>query len=433
MDRLHQGPKDSPYSISNSLLAPQSYADQLCDRRNMGIMDPGQLQMRPRHRPAHPTNTAESSTDEGTETKEELKSFMTKILSESDERKKQNGKLESKIDEVLSEIGKELTTLRESIPKEVLKVFKDDEEKKDGQHDNSKQTSECRRENAAIEDRYCNVFIVWRVVLMAAALVLIVSSTITLNSKSCELETALSTIYLELSSTPCIYSSINEKAYFLLSCGIIFLILNIFLLIAFLFISSQSSSEENHHFCLLLIAFILSVASVVYLSAIIGIIAVELKDETTVDYENLRSSMLVWLKNHFTSDEISSSDKISTGWNNFFIRYECCAVNEVIGTTNDFDNTPWCTISGSCQATSSQIPRTCCKFVTQDTYQNASNDCYALLTPGTFKNNCMSAMKKLGTLNMGLSTFLVCVIVLIFQIIDVSLVLTSFVTALRRE
>lgn len=61
-------------------------------------------------------------------------------------------------------------------------------------------------------------------------------------------------------------------------------------------------------------------------------------------------------------------------------------MNEVIGTTNDFDNTPWCTKSGSCQATSSQIPRTCCKFVTQDTYQNASNDCYALLTPGTFKN-----------------------------------------------
>ena len=29
-----------------------------------------------------------------------------------------------------------------------------------------KETSECRRENAAIEERYCNVFIVWRVVLM---------------------------------------------------------------------------------------------------------------------------------------------------------------------------------------------------------------------------------------------------------------------------
>ena len=67
------------------------------------------------------------------------------------------------------------------------------------------------------------------------------------------------------------------------------------------------------------------------------------------------------------------------------LQYDCCAVNEVIDTFNDFDRTPWCTISGSCQATASQIPKTCCKDVTKDNYDRASSNCYASVSVGTYK------------------------------------------------
>ena len=67
------------------------------------------------------------------------------------------------------------------------------------------------------------------------------------------------------------------------------------------------------------------------------------------------------------------------------LQYDCCAVREVLSTTNDFDKTPWCTTSGSCQATTSQIPRTCCKGVTQDDYQNAPTKCHASVESGTYR------------------------------------------------
>ena len=67
------------------------------------------------------------------------------------------------------------------------------------------------------------------------------------------------------------------------------------------------------------------------------------------------------------------------------MKYDCCAVHEVNGTTNDFDNTPWCTTSGSCQATVSQIPRTCCKGVTLTNYTSAPSTCHASVSPGTYK------------------------------------------------
>ena len=74
-----------------------------------------------------------------------------------------------------------------------------------------------------------------------------------------------------------------------------------------------------------------------------------------------------------------------------FFKYDCCGVSEITGTTNDFDNTPWCTTSGSCQDTSSQIPKTCCKSITRDNYENAPKDCHEFLTPGSFKDvNCFS-------------------------------------------
>lgn len=65
-------------------------------------------------------------------------------------------------------------------------------------------------------------------------------------------------------------------------------------------------------------------------------------------------------------------------------QFECCGVNKVVGTTNDFDQTPWCTTKGSCQATASQIPKTCCKGFTKYDYENAPTECHSSVNPGQF-------------------------------------------------
>lgn len=65
-------------------------------------------------------------------------------------------------------------------------------------------------------------------------------------------------------------------------------------------------------------------------------------------------------------------------------QFECCGVNRVAGTTNDFDHTSWCTTHGSCQATASQIPKTCCKGFTEYDYQNAHPDCHSSVSPGYY-------------------------------------------------
>lgn len=67
-----------------------------------------------------------------------------------------------------------------------------------------------------------------------------------------------------------------------------------------------------------------------------------------------------------------------------FFKHSCCGVNPVLTTTNDFDNTPWCTTEGSCQATSSQIPRGCCINITESTYNAAPTGCYASVNRGTY-------------------------------------------------
>lgn len=67
------------------------------------------------------------------------------------------------------------------------------------------------------------------------------------------------------------------------------------------------------------------------------------------------------------------------------MKYDCCAINQVKGTTNDFDSTPWCTTAGTCQSTASQIPKTCCNYVSEDDYGSAPNTCHSSVSPGTFK------------------------------------------------
>lgn len=110
--------------------------------------------------------------------------------------------------------------------------------------------------------------------------------------------------------------------------------------------------------------------------------------------------MIARLVKNYTSDNVSSGDAISNSWNKFFMENECCAIHQVQGTTNDFDSTPWCTTSGTCQATASQIPKTCCNYVTEDNYQSASGTCHSSVNPGTYKSNCMIPIKKLSTINI---------------------------------
>lgn len=118
-------------------------------------------------------------------------------------------------------------------------------------------------------------------------------------------------------------------------------------------------------------------------------------DHCKTDLHDLHDKMISSLKENFGSDNFTIGTNISFEWNNLFIDYECCGVNRVVGTTNDFDNTSWCTTSGSCQATASQIPKTCCKGVTKYDYQSAPNDCHSSVSPGHYyEKGCYSVIKK---------------------------------------
>nr|XP_022323092.1 uncharacterized protein LOC111124493 isoform X10 [Crassostrea virginica] len=119
-----------------------------------------------------------------------------------------------------------------------------------------------------------------------------------------------------------------------------------------------------------------------------------------VDYRRLKSEMLQSLDKHFKSDDPKNDKTISSGWNKLFIQYKCCAVHDVTGTTNDFDTTPWCTTSGTCQATASQIPKTCCKDVTLANYSSAPSPCHASVNPGTYNPGCFELVKLLGVANV---------------------------------
>lgn len=110
---------------------------------------------------------------------------------------------------------------------------------------------------------------------------------------------------------------------------------------------------------------------------------------------DLHGQMISSLKDNFRSDNLTTGTKISNEWNHLFIDFECCGVNKVVGTTNDFDQTPWCTTEGSCQATASQIPKTCCKGFTKYDYENAPTECHSSVSPGQFYDKgCFSVIMK---------------------------------------
>ncbi|XP_052674541.1 uncharacterized protein LOC128156433 [Crassostrea angulata] len=110
---------------------------------------------------------------------------------------------------------------------------------------------------------------------------------------------------------------------------------------------------------------------------------------------DLHGQMTSSLKDNYWNDNFTTGTKMSNNWNHLFIDFECCGVNRVAGTTNDFDHTSWCTTNGSCQATASQIPKTCCKGFTEYDYQNAHSDCHSSVSPGFYYDKgCFSVIKK---------------------------------------
>lgn len=113
------------------------------------------------------------------------------------------------------------------------------------------------------------------------------------------------------------------------------------------------------------------------------------------DWRKLYKGMKNSLYENFSNDNISTDNEVSNMWNSIFIEYECCGVERVSGTTNDFDNSPWCTTAGTCQATVSQIPRTCCKGFTEFDYQMASSTCHSSVNVGEYhEKGCFSVIKK---------------------------------------
>lgn len=109
----------------------------------------------------------------------------------------------------------------------------------------------------------------------------------------------------------------------------------------------------------------------------------------------MQSKMVVALKAHFVEDTTTNSNSLSNAWNHMFMELDCCGVNAVVSTTNDFDATSWCTTLGSCQATSSQIPKTCCLNVDRNSYTSAPAGCHASVNSGTYNlKGCYAVIKE---------------------------------------
>nr|XP_022325251.1 uncharacterized protein LOC111125579 isoform X1 [Crassostrea virginica] len=235
--------------------------------------------------------------------------------------------------------------------------------------------------------------------LMGVVILMIVLNYNISNIKPCDLKTALDSIHLEFTPHPCKYNAIKEmtpRIRWLAGFQLFWMFLNLFY-VPYLF--SLTEGRRTLWICVA-VYYIFSGIFCYFFLDITGEIPTAKEAQTNVNYAKLQSAMVSELEKRYSSDNISSGDKYSQAWNNFFIQYDCCAVREVQGTTNDFDNTPWCTTNGSCHANTSHIPMTCCKDVTQDDYQNAPATCHASVNPGTYRQSCMSRMRELSVVNV---------------------------------
>lgn len=261
------------------------------------------------------------------------------------------------------------------------------------------------REDHQTNDYICNLYIrtclsllALKGFLMVAAIVLISSTEEISKIKPCDLEKVLNSLNVNYSS-PCKYDGVKNKATAVHIWGICFFVLNSIIFLLIMNFMTKSTKKEIKIAVIVIVGLLAIICASITINFYIEVL--DLKEtQTDTNYVQIRSLMMNQLEKHYTSDNVTSDDAFSKSWNKFFIEYDCCAVNQVTGTNNDFDGTPWCTTSGSCQATASQIPKTCCNYVTEESYENAPTTCHSSVNIGTFKSNCMIPIKMLSTVNI---------------------------------
>ncbi|XP_052720277.1 uncharacterized protein LOC128191941 isoform X2 [Crassostrea angulata] len=229
-----------------------------------------------------------------------------------------------------------------------------------------------------------------------AAIVLISSSKDISMAKPCDLDKALDSLGLDITS-PCVYNDIKNMSICLRDLGIGILAVNLFFFWMILCLKCMPKELKLTFFILIALA---ALGFFITMMIFYNDVLVTKAAKKDTDFVQIKTTMFNLLEKNYTSDNISSSDAVSNKWNTFFIEYNCCAINQVQGTTNDFDSTPWCTTSGSCQATASQIPKTCCNYVSEEDYGSAPTACHSSVNPGTYKSNCMMAIKLLSVTNI---------------------------------
>ncbi|XP_022327374.2 tetraspanin-18-like [Crassostrea virginica] len=105
--------------------------------------------------------------------------------------------------------------------------------------------------------------------------------------------------------------------------------------------------------------------------------------------DSVKKVMVESLDKDYVSDRLNSSNSVSNAWNYIFMTFDCCGVNPVNKTNNDFSMTPWC--KKNCTA----IPRTCCSGVDQSNYLNAKPECYVNVTKDYNSKGCYQAIQDL--------------------------------------
>lgn len=116
--------------------------------------------------------------------------------------------------------------------------------------------------------------------------------------------------------------------------------------------------------------------------------------KNTVENE-VKDKLFVSLKDNYKEDTLTNSNSISNAWNYMFMTLDCCGVNPVVSTKNDFDSTYWCNVDGSCLAAVSNIPKTCCLNVDENTYTTAPIACHSNVDTGTYNTKgCYDALKE---------------------------------------
>ncbi|XP_078327056.1 uncharacterized protein LOC144623039 [Crassostrea virginica] len=253
----------------------------------------------------------------------------------------------------------------------------------------------------------CYMLLALKTILLVAIVGVYCSNKNISEVGPCKLKAALDSIRLNYIFHPCADSAIKMKSGEILSLRSPEFFFNFFSTLLVLIstcLSHCSNEKKSQFFIRMACIVVVGIDAIGFLSAdgrnYTSLSEMMTEKEAEIDYSQLQTLMLTSLEENYKSDNITTGDMMSTSWNMFFIRYDCCAVREVLGTTNDFDNTPWCTTNGTCQATASQIPKTCCKFVTKNNYQNAPSNCHASVNPGTYKQNCVDRMRKLSIYNI---------------------------------